>query len=174
MEHHFEISPYEGAGLVKFRTSRQEVEGVLGPAESFHRIEYPPRMGLSPIYEAQYGSSNINLAYDLDYKLNYICFTKHRTPFKGTVSFRGINIFADDAFHRLLEHDSEPLEWVGFIFLMKLGMRLEGFHADSDSGLIVSLFERGRYDHNSASSPDTDVTANKSWHQTAADSSLKC
>jgi hypothetical protein len=29
---------------------------------------------------------------------------------------------------------------------MKLGMRLEGFHAPSDGGLIVSLFERGRYD----------------------------
>jgi hypothetical protein len=104
-------------------------------------------MGLSPNYEAWYHSSGINLAYDLNYRLNYICFSQHQTPFQGTVSFRGINIFADsDAFLRLLEHDSEPLECFGFIFLMKLGMRLEGFHADSESGLIISLFERGRYD----------------------------
>jgi len=146
MKHHFEIAPYEGAGQIKFRTSREDVEDVLGSPESFYRTDYPPRMGLSPIYEARYDSSNINLAYDLDYKLNYICFNQHRTPFQGTVSFRGINIFVDeDALSRLLEHDSEPLEWVGFIFLMELGMRLEGFHADSESGLIVSLFERGRY-----------------------------
>lgn len=147
MEHHFEIAPYEGAGQIKFRASQQDVEGVLGPPESFYRTDYPPRMGLSPIYEARYDSSNINIAYDLDYKLNYICFSQHRTPFQGTVSFRGINIFVDNnAFLRLLEHDSNPLEWVGFIFLMELGMRLEGFHSASESGLIVSLFERGRYD----------------------------
>ena len=147
MEQHFEIAPYEGAGPIKFRASRQDVEGVLGPPESFYRTDYPPRMGLSPIYEARYDSSNVNLAYDLDHKLNYICFNQHRTPFQGTVSFRGINIFEDNnAFLRLLEHDANPFEWVGFIFLMELGMRLEGFHSSSDSGLIVSLFERGRYD----------------------------
>jgi hypothetical protein len=147
MEHHFEIVPYEGAGQLKFGASRQDVENVLGPPGSFHRTDYPEKMGLSPVYEAQYDSSNINLAYDLDCKLNYICFSQHRTPFQGTVSFQGINIFVDDnAFLQLLEHDSEPFEWVGFIFLMKLGMRLEGFHTTSDSGLIVSLFERGRYD----------------------------
>ena len=147
MEQHFEIAPYEGAGPIKFRSSRQDVEGVLGPSESFYRTDYPPRMGLSPVYEARYDSSNINLAYDLDHTLNYICFSQHRTPFPGTVSFRGINIFADnDAFERLLAQDSEPFEWVGFIILMNLGMRLSGFHASSDSGLSVSLFERGRYD----------------------------
>lgn len=147
MDRDFEIAPYEGAGQLKFGASREDVEGILAPPESFYRTDYPARMGLIPIFEARYDSSNINLAYDLESKLNYICFTQHPTPFQGAVTFRGINIFVDDnAFLRLLEHDPDPLEWVGFIFLMKLGMRLEGFHAPSDSGLIVSLFERGRYD----------------------------
>lgn len=147
MEHYFEIAPYEGAGQLKFGASRQDVEGLLGPPESFYRTDYPVKMGLSPVFEAQHDSCNINLAYNLDGKLNYICFSQHRTHFQGTVSFRGINIFVDDdAFLRLLEHDSEPFERVGFIFLMKLGMRLEGFHTPSDDGLIISLFERGQYD----------------------------
>jgi hypothetical protein len=147
MEHDSEITPYEGAGQLQFGASRQDVEGILGPPASFYRTDYPVKMGLSPIYEAQYDFSNINLPCDLDFKLNYICFSQHRTPFQGSVLFRGINVFVDDdAFPRLLEHDSEPLEWVGFVFLMKLGIRLEGFHAPSDNGLVVSLFERGRYD----------------------------
>lgn len=147
MEPDFAITPYEGAGRLRFRALRQDVEGVLGPPESFHRTDYQARMGLSPIFEAGYDSSNINVAYDLDHRLNYICFTQYPTPFQGRVTYRGINLFGDvDAFARLLEHDSEPLEWVGFIFLMKLGLRLEGFHAPSESGRIVSLFERGRYD----------------------------
>jgi hypothetical protein len=143
----FEITPYEGAGSLKFGASRQEVENILGPPESFYRTDYPARMGLSSVIEARYELSNINLAYNLDYKLSYIGFSQHRTHLQGAVSFRGINIFDDvDAFHKLLEQDSEPFEWVGFIFLMKLGMRLAGFHSQSEGGLVVSLFERGRYD----------------------------
>lgn len=104
-------------------------------------------MGLNPVWEAFYDSLQINLAYDLEGKLRYICFSQHRTPFDGAVTFRGINLFTNQhVIARLLAHDPEPLEWCGFIFFMKLGLRLEGFHTPVESGLMVSLFERGRYD----------------------------
>jgi hypothetical protein len=143
----FEIVPYRGASPLSFRASKHEVEEILGRPDSFHLTEYPPRMALSPVFEARYSDANMNLAYDLDHKLTYICFTQFPDSSRRTVLFEGINLFDDDdAFERLLAKDSESFEWVGFVFLMSTGMRLEGYHKVSDDGRIVSLFERGRYD----------------------------
>lgn len=47
MTYDFEIVPYEGAGVLKFGASRQEVEAILGVPEKYHRTDYPPD-GLEP------------------------------------------------------------------------------------------------------------------------------
>jgi hypothetical protein len=65
----------------------------------------------------------------------------------GALIFEDIDVLRDsDALKFLTKRDGDPYLWVGFVMLLKLGLRLGGYHEKADEGRTISLFERGRYD----------------------------
>jgi hypothetical protein len=65
------------------------------------------------------------------------------------IVFKGINLFALDApvvLKKLIEFDSEPMEYLGFLVFLKLGIQLTGFCDDDDDDKAAALFVRGRWD----------------------------
>jgi hypothetical protein len=43
--------------------------------------------------------------------------------------------------------DATPMEYVGFLIFLRLGLTLTGFHDDDESQKALTLFQAGRWDH---------------------------
>ena len=131
----FDIISYYGAAPILFGMSEHEVASVAG----------------DPMTRSKNRKSEKNYLYD-GWSLRYSVGEERVvevgfTP-RATVSFSNFDIFrTPDAFYRLIEHDGNPVEVLGFIVLLKLGITLTGFHDGDESQKAVTAFARGRWDN---------------------------
>jgi len=129
---HLEIHPYEGALPLMFGMSELEVIEVLGPAKNCSTNRLGKRMLAYDDYK---------LGFDLKDRLVHIACL----PSADTL-IRGIDPFSESGFERLVELDGEPLEGLGFVVLLNLGIAFGGFHDGDESQKGLVIFERGAYD----------------------------
>jgi hypothetical protein len=132
----FELQPYEGAGALRFGMSVFEAESFLGsPKSIFHTMTFA---GESREYETA------TLGFNSLGQLVHIGFCE-RDPVQ--LVCKDVDVFgASAALQELARLDGKPFTFVGFVYLLELGLQLGGFHQSADEGKTVSMFERGRYD----------------------------
>jgi hypothetical protein len=131
------FQPYVGAGPILFGMSPEAAEHVLGQPLSKSSDSFGP-----PGEQIRF--KDALLAFDTDGRLFQVGFD---SEFSGTLLYEGIDILRDPrAMDFLIERDGNPYIWVGFIMLLKLGLRLGGYHEMADEGRTISMFARGRYD----------------------------
>jgi hypothetical protein len=135
MENNFDIISYVGAMPLQFGMTKDQVEKLVGA---------PLRMTVNRLGEtnAQYESFSVRYS-QTDKSLVEIGFSP-----SAKVTVGGTDLFETPGnFRQLLQHDSCPYEYVGFIILLDLGITLTGFHDNDSSQLAITAFTRGRWDH---------------------------
>ena len=130
-----EIVPYECVGPVKFGMTIGEVAAVLGE---------PERVSTNRSKERDECRGELGICFSAeDSKVVEVSLSP-----RVDVTLMGIDVFNDpSAFDRLVAVDGKPLETLGFVILMKLGITLTGFHDQDESQKAVTAFARGRWDH---------------------------
>lgn len=133
----FELIPYIGTDLVKFGFNSKDVENYLGPVESIARDSN------GQLVEFR---SYMNVAYSAEEHLgvNHIGFGRQMK----NVYLLGINIFEEsplDVLRGISANDPHPMEYMGFIFFLKLGLSLTGFHDADTAQRAASVFPRDRW-----------------------------
>jgi hypothetical protein len=132
----FQIQPYIGAGPVAFGMTVEDVKRTLGPPE---RITSNWRKDVMYDYPA----------HDLVVGFHRAALTVDHLGFgpRANVQYKDMRLFSDPAaFEWLLKEDGLPLERVGFVFLLRLGIALTGFHQWDESGKTISVFHQGYHD----------------------------
>jgi len=131
----FDIHPFEGAGPIKFGTSRSRVLEIL----SAPRRERLREDSWGPL-------SNINVGYNEEGK---VCEVGLR-PGDFELRFNGRLIWSPDRHPDpnpiFLVLDPEPLERVGFLVFTKLGVATVGYHDDDPAQFAVSIYQEGAWD----------------------------
>lgn len=131
------FEPYVGVPPLTFGITLIEVINLLGEPSSKEINTFGPK-GQELVF------SDMRLAFDADEHLYQIGLDE---GYSGSLLFEDIDILKHpEALKILSEIDGEPYLWVGFIMLMKLGLRLGGYHDSADGGRTISIFNRGRYD----------------------------
>lgn len=129
----FDIRPYQGVGSLVFGTSPAEVHAVLGPpvrtrSSNYERID--TFQGFTVAYSGETGQ-----------------FVEAAFSSAMDVRFHGINLFtASAAVEMLTVADGVPMEGLGFIVFLNLGIALADFDSEQESDRAVQVFERGRWD----------------------------
>lgn len=131
----FDIRPYDGAGPLVFGMSPAEVHASLG--------EQPRNTAWTKEGER-----------DEDYPALSACYTKGTdalVEFALTstldVRFQGVSLFtAPNAVEILAAADGAPLEGLGSIVFLALGIAVIDFDSDQESDRVVQVFQRGRWD----------------------------
>lgn len=129
----FDIRPYEGVGPLVLGMSPDEVHGVLGAPvrsatsegarnETYPHLSIAYSAGKEQLIELGFGSR-------LD------------------VSFQGESLFtAANSVELLSAADGAPLEGLGFLVFLNLGIALADFDSDQENDRAVQVFQRGRWD----------------------------
>jgi hypothetical protein len=136
----FDLKTYIGAGPLRFGMTRKQVEDVLGAPDKAKRTmfrsetqEFRRQSGLQTVYSAS------------DETLVEISFYANQS-----VSFEGMDIFhtpGKNMIRRLAEADGKPLETVGILVFLNLGIAMTGFLQDEEPGQkSISVFAKGRWD----------------------------
>ena len=131
----FEIEPFQAAGPIRFGMTRAEVHAVLG--ESTRET----RNGRGEVDESwgpvslRYGAENSKVV-----EVGLV------EP--AIATYKGQDLFAlPDPIDLLQVVDPTPMEYMGFIVFLGLGITLTGFHDSDDSQRALTAFARGRWDH---------------------------
>ena len=134
----FEIVPLVGTTSVQFGMVPDEVAVRLGSPDQTTKNYLRQRVEFR---------SFMNIAYSLDAfpRLCNIGFGRQME----NVIFKEVNLFQSPS-TQVIEHlatfDESPLEYLGFVVFLELGLALTGFHDQDESQKAVSLFEKGAWD----------------------------
>jgi hypothetical protein len=132
----FQIEPYVGAGPVRFGMTMEDVRCALGPPERVTSNWRKDVMYEYPSHDLIVGFRRADLTVD------HLGFGA-----RADVQYRGVRLLSDPgAFAWLLHEDGGPLEHVGFVFLLRLGIALTGFHQRDEHGKTLSVFAEGYHD----------------------------
>lgn len=131
----FDIQRYEGTDPIKFGMTREMAISILGI----------PNATASD--NDSFGANNkINIGYAVNGLVDHLGFSPG--PFE--LRFEGCVIWTEsshpDPNPVFLAADSEPLERLGFLIFMKLGVQTSGYHNDDASDLAIALFPNGGWD----------------------------
>jgi hypothetical protein len=131
----FDLIPYVGSLPIRFGMTPAEVREALGEPDSVtsnRKGERDERRGETNV---RYGSNNQNVVE--------LAFGPH-VP----VLYKGVSLFEDPrALATLARDDPAPVEVLGFLLFLGLGIALTGVHDRDPNQLAISVFERGRWDH---------------------------
>jgi hypothetical protein len=131
----FEIEPFEAAGPIRFGMTRAEVHARLGNSTRETRNsrgEVDESWG--PV-SLRYGSENGEVV-----EVGLV------PP--AIATYKGHDLFAVPDLIRVLQADDPvPMEYMGFIVFLSLGITVTGFHDGDDSQRAVTAFAHGRWDH---------------------------
>jgi hypothetical protein len=139
MANGYEIKPYIGVGMLRFGMTKDEVNTFLGPPEE---ADVHP---LGEAYEDRFGSSVLTIYSKSDNTLVQIGFSR----WTQGVTFKNKDIFNEDpgkVLEYLIQEDGQPLESLGIIVLLNLGITLTGFHDDGEDERTITVFAKGRWD----------------------------
>jgi hypothetical protein len=131
----FEIAPFEAAGPIRFGMTRTEVHAALGDPIR----ETRNRRGE---IDESWGAVSVRYAVE-DGRVVEVGLVP-----PAIATYKGHDVFASPDSMRLLQADDPaPMEYMGFVVFLLLGITLTGFHDDDDSQRAVTAFARGRWDH---------------------------
>lgn len=133
----FRIEPYVGAHPILFGMGPKEVERLLSAADSVRenrRGERTERRG--PI-------NGLSIVYDeTDGGVCEIGFCPG-----ALVYFHGRDVLGEAGpLPVFLQFDPSPLECVGFLVFMELGVALTGYHDNDEAQRALTVFRKGRWD----------------------------
>jgi hypothetical protein len=130
----FDIKRYEGAGPLRFGMTQAEVVTAVGEPTLTRKTR-------GGDVEMRYPDYAVRLAA-ADQTVAEIGFSP-----RANVAMEMIDVFGDPcAFQKLVKLDGEPLESLGIIVLLNLGLALTGFHDGDEDQKWISAFRRGRWD----------------------------
>lgn len=130
----WEIEPYASVGPIRFGMSGDELVGAVGT---------PNLIDQNHRGESDYEYSGFSVRLSKSEKKVVEAGVQPRVP----VSLSGIEVFSSPtAFDDLIKLDGDPLESLGFIVLMRLGVTLTGFHDNDPDQKALTAFARGRWD----------------------------
>jgi hypothetical protein len=128
----FEIVPYEGPIPLRLGASESEVVELLGE---------PRRKSSNFRGDRIFDYEHMNVGFGKDGNVIHVGFLPG-----AEVVFQGLDLFERSAFIKVMKLDGSPMEVVGLVVLLNLGIAFSGFH-DSDAGQqSVTVFVRGAYD----------------------------
>jgi hypothetical protein len=136
----FDLKIYIGAGPLRFGMTRKQVEAVLGPPDKTKRTmfrneaqEFRRDNGMQTIYSA---------AEDTLVEISFYG--------NQSVAFEAMDVFqtpGTEVISRLSEADGKPLETVGILVFLNLGIAMTGFLQEDEPGQkSISVFAKGRWD----------------------------
>jgi hypothetical protein len=136
----FDLKSYFGAGPLRFGMTRKQVEDVLGPPDKTKRTpfrnetqEFRRESGLQTVYSAQ-GEALVEISLYGN----------------QSVAFEDLDVFhttGTKVIKHLAEADGKPLETVGILVFLNLGITLTGFFQEDEPGQkSISIFVKGRWD----------------------------
>lgn len=131
----FDIRPYDGSGPLRLGMSPNEVHAAIG--------ERPRNTLFNDKGERDEDYPALSACYSVgEDKLVEFALTSALDA-----RFQGVSLFtAPNAVEILVAADGAPLKGFGFIVFPNLGIALADFDSDQESGRIVQVFERGRWD----------------------------
>lgn len=128
----FQIQSYEGPFPLRLAASEAEVIELLGEPNTKSTNFRGDRI---------FDYDHMNLAFDKNGKVIHVGFVPG-----SSVVFRGRDVFDPRTFDELLALDGAPMEVVGLVVLLNLGIALSGFHDRDETQKAVTVFARGAYD----------------------------
>ena len=137
---HFDIKPYLGVGPLRFGMTRKQVEDVLGLPDKTRSttffnetIEFRCENALQTVYSAEGALVEISFGRAVE-----------------GVTFNDLDVFkapGREVIERLVKADGNPLEIVGIIVFLNLGISMTGFLQDDEPGQkAIGVFAKGRVD----------------------------
>ena len=130
----FEIVSYVGARPLLFGMTEDQVESAVG---------HPFKTGVNNRGERKSEYGVFSTTVSEGDKLVEVGFSSD-----AEVLIHGMELFRQpEAFPKLLQEDSCPYEYVGFVILLDLGITLGGFHDNDPYQRAITAFARGRWDH---------------------------
>ena len=140
MDSKFEILSHVGAGPLRFGMTRKQLEDVLSPPDKTKRTtfrnetqEFRRDNGLQTVYSA---------AEDTLVEISFYG--------NQSVAFEAMDVFqtpGTEVIRRLSEADGKPLETVGILVFLNLGIAMTGFLQEDEPGQkSISVFAKGRWD----------------------------
>jgi len=129
----FDISPFEGAGAIRFGMDAGQARTVLGT---------PDRTRTNPAGETEDRYIGVVVRYDCT--TSRVCELSFSTP--SDVRFAGKSLFRDQrAVPALALADRAPLEGLGLIVFPSLGIALADFFSEQEGDRAITVFARGRW-----------------------------
>lgn len=134
MGEEFEITPYVGVGELRFGMTLEEVRTILG----------------SPVRCVRNRSGGLE-EFREGLKVCYSHSTQNVTDFvifpPSKALYKGLDLLAiRDPISVLLDDDSTPLEGMGIVVFLKLGVTITGSGDTDSSDKTITLFAEGRWD----------------------------
>ena len=133
MTSEFELLPYRGASPIHFNMCVADVEATLGP---------PDNVSENSLGERDEARGSIGIRYSSDD--GYVAEIALMSD--SSLFFKGKDLLADPpplAF--LLQCDPQPLEFLGFLVFLKLGITTTGFHDNDAAQKALTIFRQGRW-----------------------------
>lgn len=126
--------PYIGFDAVQFGMKKKTVEDVLG-APKFSTVNLRG--------EAEEFRGDFAIRYDVDdEELVEVSFEQG-----SGVIFDGVVLYeTEDLTEFLMSKDPSPVECLGFLIFLKLGIAASGFHDGDEEQRAISIFRQGRWD----------------------------
>jgi hypothetical protein len=129
----FEIIPLVGLGKLRFGMTPEDVASIAGKPSIVDEGYLGDRV------ETRYDTGVSVVSYD---KVSNTVIHFGFGP-KIDASFKGERIFQmqeSEALFLLAQEDNSPYESVGFIFFLKLGMAVNGFHDGDIDNKAISMY----------------------------------
>jgi hypothetical protein len=129
----YDIRPGNGAGPVGFGMRPDQVASVLGP---------PDETGYNSQGEVQEYRGELAVRYDDAFGVVELAFGPALD-----VTLQGRQLFADgDPVSVLLAADPRPVECLGFLVFLSLGVTITGYHDGDVDQRALTVFRPGRWD----------------------------
>ena len=138
--HCFDIKPFEGALPLTFGLPIAAVHEQLGTPELVSQIW--DKSG----HTHYWLESAVNIGFNNTGALMHFGFA----PGPYRLQLDGVPVWDhdlhDDPNPKLLKLDPSPIEYVGFLIFLELGVTTTGYHDGDDSQRALTAFRRGDYD----------------------------
>jgi hypothetical protein len=136
----FDIHPFVGALPIRFGLQRTAVIELLGQPEASHAVW--DKSGTIDYWEA----SSINVGYNQETVVNHVGFRPAKVilTVQGSPLWNGNDIV--DPNPELLRRDPNPVEFLGILVFLLLGVTTTGFHDDDENQLALTVFPHGARD----------------------------
>jgi hypothetical protein len=129
----YALAPYVGALPIMFGMGPLEVATLVGPADTVGDTCHDDREEVRGPLMIRYSSQSSQVVE--------IAFLP-----SATLLYKGVDLFTKADVIRFLAQYDRPLEIVGFVVFMNLGITMTGFHDNDASQKAIVAFSKGRMD----------------------------